>query len=607
MSVADTGEEKILVCISSSPSNPKVIRAAHKLASAFRGSMTALFIETPSYSKMADEDRERLASNLRLAECLGANIETVTGENVPFQIAEYARLAGITKIVLGHTNTTGDIFGRGASLVDSVIALAPELDLYIIPDKDAKPYTPAFRQELNRREILRDTVVSLFALLAATLLGYLFQQLGFTDANIIMMYLLGLLVVAATTSHRVYSLVWSVASVLLFDLLFTRPRFSFLAYDTGYPVTFIVMFAAAFFISSLAIRLKENERQSAKTARLMSVVLETEKRLSTADGEEEIIGILSQQLGRLLGRDVTVGSGDDESKPGYSAFPVHAGEAVVLISTSRKPLEASEKGVLLSIIGECSLALENLKNRREKEESLVLAENERLRSNLLRSVSHDLRTPLTSIMGNADNLINGGDSFDESERRELQTAIYDDAVWLLGLVENLLSSSRVEGSDVKLNVTTELLDDIINEAISRMGRRLEGHRLIMGLSRELIFVECDAALAVQVVVNLLDNAVKYTPADSEIKIETFSDGKKAHVRVSDNGDGVPESERTRIFDAFYTGSGDAADSRRSHGFGLALCRSIVKAHSCEIWCQSAPEHGTAFEFTLPVKEVDLNG
>ena len=278
----------------------------------------------------------------------------------------------------------------------------------------------------------------------------------------------------------------------------------------------------------------------------------------------------------------------------------------VAVKTADSALDAAEKGMLVSVIGECALALENHENRRKKEESLLLAENERLRANLLRSVSHDLRTPLTSILGNADNLLSGDGSFDRAARRELYRAIYDDSLWLIGLVENLISLSRMEGGQVTLNISSELIADIISEAVSRLGRRLEGYSVTVHHEDDLALVQADARLCVQVAVNLLDNAVKYTPAGTEIRIESFPRGGEVHVRISDNGDGVPEAELDKIFDMFYTGSGTLADSRRSLGLGLSLCRAIVKAHGGRIWAEKNSPRGTAFEFTLPRGEVTMD-
>ena len=260
-------EADILVCLSPSTSNARVIHAAARIAEAFQGSLTALFVETPAYTLLADDDKKRLRSNMNLAEKLGARLDTVIGDDVPYQIAEYARLSGITCVVIGQTNTVGGLLRRKKSLTDKLVAYAPDLDYFIIPDHGTKVYVARKPRETGRKRFLLDCGISLAALGACTLIGFLFSHLGFTDANIIMAYLLGLLAVSIGTSHRAFSLVWAVVSVLLFDLLFTTPRFSFHAYGTGYPVTFLVMFAAAFLISTLAIRLKQNAGQAATSAR----------------------------------------------------------------------------------------------------------------------------------------------------------------------------------------------------------------------------------------------------------------------------------------------------------------------------------------------------
>ena len=243
------------------------IHAAARIAAAFQGSFSALFVETPGYAQLPDDDKKRLRSNMNLAEKLGAKIETAIGDDVPYQIAEYARLSGVSCIVIGQTNTVGGLLRRKRSLTDRLISYAPDLDYYIIPDHGTKVYVARKAPESNRKRALLDAGISLAALGLCTLIGFLFSHLGFTDANIIMVYLLGLLAVSIGTAHQAFSLIWAVVSVLLFDLLFTTPRFTFYAYGTGYPITFLVMFAAAFLISTMAIRLKRNARQSAQTAR----------------------------------------------------------------------------------------------------------------------------------------------------------------------------------------------------------------------------------------------------------------------------------------------------------------------------------------------------
>lgn len=648
----ESKDTRILVCLSSSVSNAKVIHAASKIAAAFHGTLVALFVETPAYAQMSDDDRKRLRSNMNLAEKLGARLETVAGDDVPYQIAEFARVSDVSGIVIGQTNTVGGLLRRKKSLTDRLVAYAPDLDYFIIPDYGTKVYVARKPAERNRKRFLADCSIFLGALIVSTMIGFLFSNLGFTDANIIMVYLLGLLVVSIFTTHRAFSMVWAVISVLLFDLLFTTPRFTFYAYGTGYPVTFLIMLAAAFSISTLAIRLKQNAGQSAKAAQRMSVILETDRQLTKAKSKEEILTVLADQLTKLLSRSLVIYPAENK-KLGDPVFYPAAGDTVpyrtneekravewalshhkragattdhfpdmdylyysmrvqehvygvVGIAVHDSPPDASEQSVLASVVGECSLALENVRNAREKEESMVLAENERLRANLLRAVSHDLRTPLTSIMGNADSLMSCGETLEPQTRRQLYTDIYQDAQWLNGMVENLLSASRMNGGQLNLNMTTELIDDMISEAVRHLGRRLEKHILIRHSSDELLFVKADARLLVQVVVNLLDNAVKYAPEGSHILIDTAERDGNVYVRIADDGPGIPDDQKEHIFNLFYTSGNPTGDSRRGLGIGLSLCQSVIRAHGGTISVSDNKPHGAAFEFSLPRDEVNVN-
>ena len=332
----------ILVCLSSSTSNARVIHAAARIAAAFQGTFSALFVETPGYAQLSDDDKKRLRSNMNLAEKLGAKIETAIGDDVPYQIAEYARLSDVSCIVIGQTNTVGGLLRRKRSLTDRLINYAPDLDYFIIPDHGTRVYVARKAPESNRKRAIIDTGISLAALGLCTLIGFLFSHLGFTDANIIMVYLLGLLTVSISTAHRAFSLIWAVVSVLLFDLLFTTPRFTFYAYGTGYPVTFLVMFAAAFLISTLAIRLKRNARQSARTARRVSVVLETDRQLSKSKSKEEILSVLAGQLTQLLKRSLVVYPAED----GRLGDPVFYPAAVPSASAPVRPQTGIRKAVI---------------------------------------------------------------------------------------------------------------------------------------------------------------------------------------------------------------------------------------------------------------------
>lgn len=279
---------------------------------------------------------------------------------------------------------------------------------------------------------------------------------------------------------------------------------------------------------------------------------------------------------------------------------------VIGISIVGKPLDAFESGISLSILGECALALDNLRNAREKEEAAVLAKNEQLRANLLRSISHDLRTPLTSISGNADTLLHNYDALDAETRQRIFNDIYDDSQWLTELVENLLSITKIADGSVKLHLSDQVLEDIISEALRHIDRRGTAYQITADCGDEPLLVRVDAGLIMQVLVNLINNAVKYTPSGSSIHVTARRCDSMAMVSVCDNGPGIPDELKERVFEMFFTGCNPVGDSRRSLGFGLALCKAIVYAHHGEMTLKDNVPHGCVFSFTVPLSEVNLN-
>ena len=499
-----------------------------------------------------------------------------------------------------------------------------------------------------------DVLYSLLVLAASTAVGYGFYRLGFSEANIIIVYILGVLLTAVLTSRHVYSLVSAAVSVLLFNYLFTEPRFSLNAYDTQYLATFPIMFVVAFLTSSLAVRLKRQARQAALTARRTQILFDTNQQLGNQREAKGIIAVTCRQLTKLLNRDLffyraeggllatpqfftpqggqgaqahttegeravadwvyqnqAIAGATTQTLSGANCLylPVVAGgevNGVVAIAVRYAPLDDFESSIVLSILRECALALQKERITREREEAALLAKNEQLRANLLRSISHDLRTPLTSISGNAGILLSSEENMDREKRRQLYTDIYDDALWLINLVENLLSVTRIEDGTMKLRRTTELLDEIIAEALHHTDRRRGEHLLEVKSDEALLLVKVDARLIVQVLINLVDNAIKYTPPGSRIVVEAKKQGKEAVVTVSDNGKGVPDAAKAHIFDMFYTANVKGADSRRSLGLGLALCKTIIAAHGGTIAVADASPHGAVFTFTLPIEEVKLH-
>lgn len=643
-------KEHILVCLSSAPSNPKIIQTAAAMAKAFNATFSALYVKTPASEYMEAEDKNRLLANIHFAEKCGATIVTSCGDDVPFQIAEYARLSGATKIVIGRS-VVGKrrFFGRPA-LTEKLISLAPNVDIHIIPDSDAvmaKGKKTLFEKP-HFVKTLKELTVSTALLLFSTLLGYLFSSLGFTEANIITIYMLGVLITAILTKSKICWVLSSVASVLVFNFLFTEPRFSFLAYGSGYPVTFVIILAASLIIGGTTEKLKTRERQATQTAYRTKILFDANQLIQKASDEAEIFRVTANQLEKLLNRNVIVfnekaqkvhatqaestdadispdceqvvlqvtknnvkeGKGTDICpESDYTFFPIcknGKNYGVIGIFVGEKPIDFFDESIVISVIGECAIAIDGIINAKERERAAVLAKNEQLRANLLRSISHDLRTPLTSISGNASNLISNGNDIDDATKKQIYEDIYDDSLWLINLVENLLAVTRLEEGRMNINLTTELVGDVIAEALKHVHTKSEMQKITVIQPDDLLLAKMDARLIVQVLINLLDNAIKYTPSDSQITITAKRNGETVCVSVADNGKGIANEQKSRVFDMFYTGANKIADCRRSIGVGLSLCKSIINAHGGEITITDNVPHGAIFTFTLPVGEVEIH-
>ena len=353
------------------------------------------------------------------------------------------------------------------------------------------------REKGRIRRITVDIGIALLVMTGATLLSFLFAYLGFTNSNAMLLYQLGVLLIAIATSHRGYPLASAIASVFLFNYFFVQPVFTLNAYEAGYPVTFIVMFLTAFISGSLAVQLKKSAAQ--------------------------------------------------------------------------------------------------------REEAAILIENERLRSAILRTVSHDLRTPLTSISGHASNLLTEGEQYDDETKRRLYRDIYEDSQWLISITENLLARTRLENG-VELNRSPELVEDLIREAIDHTRPADHPQKIRFEEPEDLLLVDADPQLIIQVLVNLLNNAFRYTPPETEIRVTAQKSGGFAKIIVADNGPGIPEEEIDKIFEAFYTVEEKRLDGRRGLGLGLSLCRSVIEAHGGIMKAANAEPHGAVFTFTLPLQE-----
>ena len=500
---------------------------------------------------------------------------------------------------------------------------------------------------------MKDYLLTVSIFLGCTVIGLAFQKLHFSDTNIVTVYILGVLLTSIVTDGYLCSLAGSLLSVVLFCFFLTEPRMSFQTYAVGYPVTFVIMLVSSVLTGTLAAQLKMHAQLSEQQAFRTQILLDTDRLLQQARNGEEILCITCRQLVRLLNQDIVAYIAENnvlsegkmffndtdvrngnclnaeeqqaarwvyENRQSAGAATNHFSSArclylairsannvygVIGVPAQKGFLESPEYSIILSVINECALAMENSKNAAEKEKNAVLAKNEQLRADLLRAISHDLRTPLCAISGNADMLMSNGAYLDETTKHQVYTDIYDDAEWLTGVVENLLSVTRLNDGRLKIRFTDQLLDEVIAEALKHISRKHDAYKIEMECE-ELILAHMDVRLIIQVIVNLVDNAIKYTPQDSTICIRGMKNGDKAQISVEDNGPGISDEMKDHIFEMFYTGKNTIADSHRSLGLGLALCHSIIEAHEGELTLTDNQPHGCIFTFTLPLSEVTLN-
>ena len=644
--------DHILICLSSAPSNAKVIRTAARMAEAFHSGFTALFVQTPETKELSGENIKRLRSNLRLAEQLGAQIATVYGADPAEQIAEYARVSGITKIVMGRVNHRQHPWIGQKSLADRLIERT-DLDVYIIPDRQPLYKKPIGKLRKSRvRFSWRDAVVTLLCLAISTAVGFAFDWAGFSESNIITIYILGVLVTAVSTSGHLYGAANSLLSVLAFNFFFTEPRFTLQADGPSYPVTFLIMLSSSIIASSLASRVKEQARMAAEKSYYTELLLGSSQKLQTIRTEWDCLRLTAEQLSRMFDRPVIYALNDADKELDFRIEPAdehtlleklsteeigvakwvqknnkHAGATTNTLPDSKwlflsvrgtrgvmgivgVPIagyvvpDAFEKNLMVALLGECGLSQERIRLEEERNQIALQTQRESLQANLLRAVSHDLRTPLTNINGSVGILMGKDQTLKPEVREQLYTAIDDDTNWLINMTENLLAATQLETDRTKLKTAPELLEDLFQSAVRQLDRRARDHHISVDLEDQTLMASMNAGMIQRVIINMMNNAIQYTPKDSHIILSGTRRKDWVEISVSDDGPGIPDEAKKHLFDLFYTAEQGKPDSKRGLGLGLHLCQSIVNAHGGTITVSDHAPSGTTFRFTLPAVRTD---
>ena len=639
-------KKQVLVCITSSPTGQKLIKIAKRLAVSRGNDLQVVHAQKQGTDEIIDA---ALKDSLEYAKSINAKIVILQGKHPAEEIAAYVHTVELDKLIIGKTAEKGLFSNR---FYRQLRKRLPQADIITIPQPQNE-YDPEY-SDSPLETSWRDIGIMFGILILATLISWWFHLLGFTDATLITVYILAVLLVSFLTSGFVCSTVSSVLSVLTFNFLFTVPLFSLRSYGSGYPVTLVIMFLAAFLTSSLTAQVKRQAQQHAQNAYRTEMLLNANHRLQMATGETSILREAAGQIQKLLVRSVLIypvrngvledplcaAAGETEEeliRTGDLADEhaiaqwvadnnTQAGAATGIFNESAfwylsvrlnddtvcavtairveagESIDAFDKNLMLAILAECSVAIEKERLNQRNEAYAVQMKQERLRSDLLHSISHDLRTPLTTISGNASLLMENTVK-DEKEKQRIYSDIYDDSVWLMGLVENLLSITRMDNGSLKINREAQDLSDIVDAALAHAAPRLKNAKVNVDKGKDLAIVNADSSLLVQMLDNLIDNAVKYAGSSCRLDISIRTQGTDCILRIADDGPGVADADKEKVFDMFYTAQKQkTVDGRRGLGLGLALCREIVQAHNGTIAIKDAEPHGAVFEAVLPAME-----
>jgi len=650
---AKTSSVKLLVSVGPSPSSAKCIRWTARTAEAFHAPWEAVYVENIQSERFSDSEKKSLKTNLDLAEQLGGDIITLNGEDIAAAVAEYAKLSGITNIVVGKSRRKKSLWNLfQPDFEDRLISMLPTLEIHIIPGNLEQPRYKSYTG-MKLREKLRfsgpDALKTIGVLTAATFLCMGLNILDIGNQNLIMMYILSVLIVSRVTTGYAYGIIASIASVLAFNFFFTVPYFTFNAIQPGYPITFVIMFFAAVITSTSTVRIKTQARLSAEREHRTNVLYEINSRLLATRGLENIVELTNEYLTKLFERS-SVFYTKDPSNSLSAAFMQSSSEenasfmtkederavahwvflnqkiagagtgtlrgagafympiisqgkvlGVIGISCTKGDLDQNAHLFLDIIASQVAMALERQYLSNEQQRILIDSEKEKMRSNLLRAISHDLRTPLTGILGASSTILENGDKIDKETHDKLISNIVEDSQWLIRMVENLLSVTRINEGTMNVTKTLEAAEEIVSEAISRIRKRFPNRKINVQVPEELLMVPMDGTLIEQVLINLLENAVKHSPDDSVIDVHVKKSGQNAVFEVIDNGEGISEEDFPYLFESYIPNGNRSSDSSRGMGIGLSICMSIVKAHQGKMEAANRKTGGAVFNFELPLE------
>ncbi len=631
--------ERLLVCVSPGAVSERLIRAARRLADELKAEWYAIFVETPQQIRMSTEQRDRVDRMLGLAEELGAKSVTIPGSSVAETVTNYARNQNITKIIIGKSRRSRWSELLRGSVAEQLIRESGPIDVYFVNSESQ----PSFKQPEQywqphrpwRRYFWGIALVAGATGLCALVAPYI------SPTNLVVIYLLST-VVAAVFLGRGPAILASILSVVAFDFFFVPPSLTLAVSDTEYILTFFGLISVSLVISYLTAQVREQADAAQRREAQTGALYELGHDLTAAVGLEAVAKTIIDHIGQIYSREVALFLPENNDLKLYMAsqdLSVAENELAVAnwafehnqqagrgtdtlpdasmhyqpLKTTRgvigvlgiKPigintyLSPDQQRILDAFANQVALAIEGARLVEQARQTELLEATEKLQTALLNSISHDLRTPLVSITGALSSMEESGPALDEEVRRSLIETAREEAERLNRLVGNLLDITRLEAGAMQLHREAYDVQELIGSALEQIGTPIKDRQVNVEISPKIPLVPLDFVLFSRVLVNVIDNALKYSPLEKPIEIRARVSRQDLEISIADRGEGIPVDNLERIFDKFYRVQ--RPDNVSGTGLGLSICKGIVEAHNGSIRAENRRGGGAIFTIRVPLE------
>ncbi len=643
--------ERLLVCVGPDEQAEGLVRAGKRMADGSGAEWLVVYVETPDLLRLSEAERNRRIALMRLAESLGAETITLGGSSAVAEILEYARTRNVTRIVAGKPNRRNwlNVWRSPVSTTTQLIRRSGEFDVVVVgrderlAGRGPGPVGPSTADTAppSQKQRWPEYVAAVGATVAATALCWFVFPM-FESANLAMVYLLAAAIVAVRYG-RVPATITSVLNVLAFDFVFVPPFYSFAVSDVQYLLTFVIMLIVALIIGQLNASVRLQAKVAGHRERRTALLYAMSRKLTVARDrkamEHAAISHVSEVFdcttalmfpdrnGRVfLGRErhsqdslmaADLGAAQwafDHGKAAGLGTDTLAGSEVTYVPLigaqhtlgvlaarprNRRRIMLPEQFRLLeTFAAQVALALERSELADQAQAADIRAETEGVRNSLLASLSHDLRTPLAALVGGTVTLAERMEDLKSEERRSLANTVRRAAMDVSDHVTSMLDLVRLESGAIRLRLDLYEIDEIIATVLHRLQDRLQAHRIVMEMPAGLPALSIDGKLIEQVIENIIDNAIKYTPPGSEIRIKASATDDQMEITIADNGPGFEDIVPETLFRKFERGKKEGAVG--GIGLGLAICRAIVELHKGRIWAEERQPHGAEIHVVLPL-------